>query len=498
MVGDSEFEESAALVLAAEDCPSESFLTLHKFSQHDERTIASLMAHGPVLLRGSRGSGKSALMIEAARRLKEPPQSASALGVYISLRHFKLLRSAGEQYEHLLCSLVVNELRSALGLQVEGLGILSEAMKLQIALTELTSRIGRRIILLFDDAAHLGREASLADFFDVFRTLSSRTVSCKAAIYPGVTRFGNRFDVLNDATVLEVARSEDLPGFANFFRDVMEARYPDGFSDAVFSRRLTKEGVAEFLGRAVLGNMRAFVFACNELKERCGGGTVGLPELGTSAIELAQNYYWPLLDEIRPKLGAYEPMIESAQELGSALFKACGERENSPHAILIHRDLSERLSKPLEILEYAGFIAKREASRAMKSGGRGSRFAMNLCNLLEHKSGSRLTDKLMAEWKGRSEPVEFNRASPLATFELPAVDADRELAILAEPISSLRRSNAYPYGLTENKLELLQAAGFETIADLADADDETILAVPTIGRVHLQRVRNVVGQAIWM
>ena len=48
---------------------------------------------------------------------------------------------------------------------------------------------------MFDDAAHIGREKPLEVFFDLFRTLSSSLTSCKASIYPGVTKFGVRFDV---------------------------------------------------------------------------------------------------------------------------------------------------------------------------------------------------------------------------------------------------------------------------------------------------------------
>jgi hypothetical protein len=499
MSDELDFEESAALVLAAEDCPPETFSKLHKFSRHDESIITSLMAHGPVLLRGSRGSGKSALMIEAANRLR-PSTYGFAHGIYVSLRHFKLLRSRGENYEHLLCEMISSKVREAIGERAEDFQPETEAAGLQRSLARLATTTQRRLVLLFDDAAHLGREASLADFFDVFRTLASQAVSCKAAIYPGVTRFGNRFDILNDATVIEVARNEELPGFSAFFKEVMESRYPDAFSDDAFSRSLSRERVAGFLGRAVLGNTRAFVFACNDLKQRCGGATVGLPELGASLIDLAQNYYWPLLDEIRPKLGIYEPMVERAQALAEILLKASADKENSPRDVLIHRDVTVHLAKPLEILEYSGFIAKREASRAMKSGGRGSRFYLNLCNLLEHKSGSRLTSDLLETWSTRGEPVEFHRSGPLSGFDVPvpALDDEREMGILAEPLSSLQRSNAYPYGLTAQKIEVLDEAGFKTVGDLAQASDADLLKIRSIGWVHLQRIRNVIGQAIWM
>lgn len=86
---------------------------------------------------------------------------------------------------------------------------------------QLSTKIQKRIVLFFDDAAHIGRETSLKEFFDIFRTLSSNTVSCKAAIYPGVTEFGSRFDLLNDANVIDIARNEENPSFSSFSRKLL-------------------------------------------------------------------------------------------------------------------------------------------------------------------------------------------------------------------------------------------------------------------------------------
>jgi len=94
-------QDETNLVLAAEDFDEADFNRLHRFSRNDERVISKLMAHGPVLLQGSRGSGKSALMRAAAERLAA---DQSALGVYISLRHMPLLRSYGDEYHRILSS----------------------------------------------------------------------------------------------------------------------------------------------------------------------------------------------------------------------------------------------------------------------------------------------------------------------------------------------------------------------------------------------------------
>lgn len=497
-----EIEAQAELLLAAEDCTPEQFDSLHKFSTRtDQRILLSLIAHGPVLLRGGRGTGKSAYMIAASRRLDPTTPDATAVGVYMSLRHAPLLKSAGRRYERLLCQIIIRAVRETLGERADDFDSTPDVGSIQSALTGLARTLGKRIVLFFDDAAHLGREASLEEFFDIYRTLSNSAVSCKAAIYPGVTQFGVRFDVYNDATVLELNRNEEIPGFSETFLEVMSARYPHAFKPHKFGRGLSKEAVASFLAQSVLGNMRGFVFACNALKAASSDGRgVGLPELGETLIHLASNYYWPLLDEIQPKLGKYELMVGTSRQIAEMVFEECGKKLRNPRDLVIHREIDERLSKPLQILEYAGFFSKREASRAMKSGGRGSRYALNLCNLLEQTPNARLTKELFEQWtaKLREEPVQFNRASRLAAFELPALPESADLAIFDEPIDKLMKSNAYPYGLTPQKIEILTEAGINTVGDLAEADDQTLDKLPWIGPANVKRIRNVLGQAIWM
>jgi hypothetical protein len=247
--------------------------------------------------------------------------------------------------------------------------------------------------------------------------------------------------------------------------------------------------------------MRGFVFACNALKDRCNDGrTIGLPELSETLINLAANYYWPLLEEIQPKLGMYEKMVDASRKIAELVFLEAAQRPRNPRDILVHREVDEHLAKPLQILEYAGFFSKREASRAMKSGGRGSRYAVNLCNLLEQTPGSRLTKDLFDRWTSqqREEALQFNKASKLSEIPLPAIPESAEIRIFAESIATLKKSSAYPYGLSQQKIEVLTAAGYVTVRDLADAEDDELDQVPSIGSAMVNRIRNVLGQAIWM
>ena len=492
----------STLILAAEECPSDIFHKIHKFSLSDDVIIRKLVAHGPVLLRGGRGSGKSALLLEAHSRMRELDHIFS---VYVSLRYLPLLQSDGDEYIAYFCSLVSRIIQNTL-IEAE-IGIdfptATDQRDFIDAVIELSKTLEKRVVLLFDDAAHIGREKPLTVFFDLFRTLSTSAVSCKASIYPGVTKFGIRFDVYNDSTVVDVSRTEVGDESTQFFAAVVAARYPKLSVNSLFSERMSPESFASLLGRAVIGNMRAFVFACTKFNEK---SRIGLNEIRECFLDMSSNYYWPLMDEVAPKLGVYEPMIEPAQQIAEIIVDNVirtskhGIRPTPQDRVLIHKQIVGQFSKPFEILEYLGFLNKREASRALKSGGRGSVYALNLCTLVEKIPGGRITADDVREWTtSAGEASEIHVTTPLFTaITLPAIPADHDLSILDKEIEVLKQSRAYPYGLTDNKLSKLRGAGIERVGQLAAANETLLRSIDTIGPKSLDRIRNVVNQAIWM
>lgn len=494
-------ETDPGLILAAEECPPAEFEKYHSFSSHDELIIRKLSAHGPVLVRGGRGSGKSALLIEASRRMKT---STSVLPVYVSLRYLPLLQSDGQEYIGHFCVLLSQAIQKELKERGsdKDFPIAIDEGSLQFSLTTLAQSLGMRIVLLFDDAAHIGREKPLEVFFDLFRTLSSNLTSCKASIYPGVTKFGVRFDVFNDSTVIDIGRS-DVSTAPDFFPDVVKARYPRLAERATFSDRLGPSEFANLIGRAVVGNLRGFILACNRFDAK---DKIGLPDVQQCMLDMASDYFWPLMEEVAPKLGIYEALVEPARDVMEAVVEhatkpvKAGARAIAQDRVLIHRQIVSQYLKIFEILEYLGFVAKREASRALKSGGRGPIYAINLCSLLESTPSRRLTFDMIDEWlQGNGEPAELHVASMIFhQIKLPKLPEENGLAILSKEIKVLGRSSAYPYGLTDPIIQRLSAAGMTTVGKLANATDNELDEIGYIGEAKIKIIRDVVFQAIWM
>jgi hypothetical protein len=207
-----------------------------------------------------------------------------------------------------------------------------------------------------------------------------------------------------------------------------------------------------------------------------------------------------LIEELKPKLGIYAPMLDPATEIAESIFQQAGEQHKQN--VLILREIAQRLSKPLELLEYTGFISIRDVSRAMKSRGRGTRYSLNLCTLLEKTPKARVTNEIYTRWLNeqneRNEPLELHKTSELFKIQLPELPEHDEMQILHEDISKLKKSQAYPYGLTQHKIDILKEAGYSTVSKLAEASDESLLKLKNIGSENLKRIRSTVAQAIWM
>ncbi len=126
----------------------------------------------------------------------------------------------------------------------------------------------------------------------------------------------------------------DQPGFGPLFRSIMSARYPETRSDRIVG--FSPERFSQFLGTTVLGNVRGFIYACNDLLQHSEPRqSLGYNALTATLQRLAADYYWPLLDEVQPKLGKYTPAAKTSHELADVVFSSLGNYSQS--SVLIHQ-----------------------------------------------------------------------------------------------------------------------------------------------------------------
>jgi len=235
---DDELPFEVNFIEQAEYIDTTSFAELTIEHPEEEAILRKLMGGGAKTLIGPRGCGKSTLMLKAFYKMLnsenhqilpvyvnfklalkvEPLYSKGANAPFwfkgwLTLKVIEALHKTLDQVEPLKlpASLPSKETVSRALLKIEA-GITGEAeidqfsiqFLQQIIDNVLTQSHFSRCVLLIDDAAHAFSEKQQEDFFDFFRAIKSKSISPKAAVYPGITSHSPSFQVGHDAEQIDV------------------------------------------------------------------------------------------------------------------------------------------------------------------------------------------------------------------------------------------------------------------------------------------------------
>lgn len=109
-----------------------------------------------------------------------------------------------------------------------------------------------RCVLLLDDAALTLTPEYLIEFFDVIRSLKSRTVAPKCSVYPGTTEYGPRFHARQEARVIPVWLPVEDPNYLPTMMAIGDKRF------GVDGRKIN-EAARKQLAFAAFGMPRAYL-----------------------------------------------------------------------------------------------------------------------------------------------------------------------------------------------------------------------------------------------
>ena len=250
-----------------EDIKPEELVAYFVETKQDREIINALKARNPVVMAGSRGVGKSFLLRMAESELRAEFANSRVFPVYVSFNRSSLINTTDpQQFQHWMlariCARITRNLHNA-GLiagKSRGMSILTGNSTAptpgqETAVEKLVSRFEEswksepvavdssslpslddfrdavedvcidlniaRMVVLIDEAAHILLPEQQRQFFTLFRDLRSPYLACKAAVYPGVTSYGDTFQPSHDATML------------SFDRDILGADYIEKMREIV-------------------------------------------------------------------------------------------------------------------------------------------------------------------------------------------------------------------------------------------------------------------------
>lgn len=524
-----------------EDIKSEDLRNLFVSTIEDRKTIDMLKGPSPVIVEGSRGTGKSFLMRVAELELDEDFDITRVLPIYMTFVKSSLIHTTDpQQFQHWMlakiCTRVLRSLRSrglvlpaspALSLLSGNVGT-ENASKLESLVADYENSYKKpgenidassvpeiddfkdaiedicrehkisRICLLFDEAIHIFRPEQQRQFFTIFRDLRSPFISCNAAVYPGVTSYGDVFEMTHDATLRRIER------------EILEDKYVDHMKEIVLRQAQTNTALMTAMSKN--GANFATLAYCVSGNPRLLLKTVAqCPNLRTSEVnDVIRNFYrstiWSEHSGLAASYKGHEPLIawgrnfienDVLPQTKAKNDKRSSEGQNESTCYFwIHKDSPETVKHALRLLAYTGIVEKgAEGIRGTRSE-LGTRYAVNFGCLLS------LEGTPLAIGLDLAKNLSIRRFSEYGANHA-AFDSIRNLTVgiggsdTAEILKVQLDSSIDELDITLHQNQELKRIGINSIAQVLKADEALFIErMAYVGPVRARKIKNTADNAV--
>lgn len=520
--------------IRTETIKSSKILEYFVETKEDRSIIDKLKGDSPVVLIGSRGVGKSFLLRVAEAELKRDIQTMKTIPVYVSFTQGAVLQLSDESQFYTwmlakLCSEFVRSLKklgfvlpasmlsgvqgseenylTKLVAEFEGswksnqihnidANHLPSVDDFKNSIEDICEESGIEIVNFFiDEAAHILRPAQQRQFFSLYRDLNSPYINCNAAVYPGVTSFGDYFQPIHDAIFINLERSPASAGYVENMRLMVEKQ-----ADSKLLGKIAQNSSNfALLAYASNGNPRVL------LKTLVKAPSVSSREINTVIKEFYKSDIWEEHSLLATKYSGFSNFVEWGRDFIEDTVLPEIKQKNDSYLLddkktscyfWIHKDSPERVKKSLSLLCYTGIISLHTEAVKATRAGLGTRYSVNLgCLLsLENTPAStgvsivkNLTIKRMTEYGSNHETYTSLKTS-LDDFDDSAISLALE--------EQLNKSVDY-LDLPEWLIGALKGLSLDKIRDVLDASEETIQKAYYVGQVRSRYIKNEATSAVF-
>lgn len=503
-------------------------------TKEDRSIIERLKSDAPVILVGSRGVGKSFLLRVAEAELKRDIDKLKVLPVYVSFTQGAVLQLTDEsQFYHWmlakLCSSFIRSLKKAgfvlpnsllsgsdedqevylshLVTEFEGSWKPGQAQNIDShllptiddfkdAIEDICEEAGIEAINFFiDEAAHILRPAQQRQFFSLYRDINSPYINCNAAVYPGVTSFGDYFQPIHDAIFINLERDVSSAGYVENMRHMVEKQA----DSRLLGRIAQNANNFSLLAYAANGNPRVL------LKTLVRAPSVSSREVNTVVKEFYKSDIWEEHSLLADKYAGFVEFINWGRDFVEEHVLPEIKQKNDTYLsndkktscfFWIHKDTPEKIKKALGLLCYTGIISLHsDAVKATRSGV-GARYSVNMGCLLSLENtpastGSsivrNITIKRMTEY-GANHPTYSSLETDLDDFDDQTISSalDEQLGKSVDFLD-----------LPEWLIDALKGLSLNTIKDVLEASEATIQNAYYVGKVRSRYIKNEATSAVF-
>ena len=518
-----------------EDIKLENILNLFVENALDREVVNLFKSPAPTLIEGSRGTGKSFLMTVAVAELQAEFDTIKILPVYVGFNGSSLVYSKDPlQFRHWMLAKLIRQLLKELhkkGLtvsryassllgnadnlnfgeherqleelvaqyetsykspgQVINASSLPDVSEVKDAIEDICEAFHlQRVCLFFDEAAHVFRPEQQRQFFTLFRDLRSPYISCNAAVYPGVTHYGEAFEISHDAT------------FRRIERDILEADYVNTMRQMAFSQ-LDDRDIKSFeqqdshfktLAYSAGGNPRILLKTIARLSR------VNTNEIESTIKGFYRSDIWAEHTSLGEKYQGHKSIVDWGRTfiektvIPSIVAKnshRLDENRETSIYFWIHKDAPELVEEAMRLLEYTGIIRKIDDGIRATRAEIGTRYEVKYgCIVSLHATPLQFSPQLQSHLsvKRFTEFGANHREYKSLLSHDFSEDQDEQSVIavnnlIAQPIDVL--------DLTAWQKTKLKEAGITDIKSILEMnEDHLISSIAQVGPVRARRMKN--------
>ncbi len=503
--------------LRTESIKQSEIESLSVVNDADIKIIEALKSSEPCLLEGSRGTGKSFLMRVAELDIEK---DESSLAVFVAFNKSSLINTEDDlQFYHWMLAKTLKALTNKLrkkghsvssysaGLlsndeQSDELSVENDLKKIvkifedsyKSKTTIDTSSLPdiedvkeaveniceensiNRVYFFFDEAAHVFRPDQQRQFFTLFKDLRSPYITCNAAIYPGVTYFGDSFELVHDCTYKKIERNIKDHDYLQYFKDIVFKQSKPELQQAIDKQRDLFNTLAFSSG----GNPRVLLKTIQDLSK-----------VNSSSVNsVIKNFYrdkiWAEHTELGEKYKGHQKLIDWGREFLESYAIPAIERYNQSREekgidessiyFWVHKDCPEPVKESLRLLTYTGVINKLGSTVKVTRSQLGAKYEVKFGCIISLAKSPHLESKEFYDKLAINKHPEFGKQhaayKDIMDFSLHLDDDNYKRSL----DNMLRKSIDVLSLLTSWQKSKLKEAGITTIEELHSKTEEALIS----------------------
>lgn len=244
----------------------------------------------------------------------------------------------------------------------------------------------KRIVLFFDEAAHVFSDEQQVKFFTFFKSLRDSKIACKAAVYPGITNYGKYFEKNQDAKELKISWSIFEEDDIEYIKKILKKRIQT-YDENLWNLLTVNDEVVKILCYASNGNPR-FAFHIVDAMQNMGilnKTSISISQL-INCLRSVNEEKWKDFTTLKQRMLKYADYIVFAEKIMKEEFlpnlrnwnnKRRKEDKKLSAGFYIEELTYRKIEKIFDVLAYANIVLLNDVKKSIGHGKYGYYIVIN-------------------------------------------------------------------------------------------------------------------------